>query len=75
MYRGGVDHSVGVLSGTVELMCWWEENITGSGFKLAAIKRNHNDRGNKKHQKLDNLLKSSMKNISFVCQIKEAELQ
>jgi len=39
-YGEGVDHSVGVLSGTVELMCWWEENGTVCGFKFAAIKRN-----------------------------------
>ena len=46
-----VDHSVGVLSGTLELLCWWEENVTVSGFKLAAIKRNtDNNCGNKKHQ-------------------------
>jgi len=47
----GVDHSVGALSGTVELLCWWEGNVTLSGFKLAAINRNtHNDHGNKKYQ-------------------------
>jgi hypothetical protein len=36
----GVDHSVGMLSGTVELLCWWEGTFMVSGFKLAAIKRN-----------------------------------
>ena len=40
MGEGGRSQSVGVLSGTVELLCWWEENVTVFGFKLAATKRN-----------------------------------
>ena len=50
---GGVgrSQSVGVLSRTVKLLCWMEQNMKISGFKLAAIKRNtHNDHGNKKNQ-------------------------
>jgi len=47
----GVDHSVGMLSGTVELLYWWEGNVMVSGFKLATIKINtDNERGSKKHQ-------------------------
>jgi hypothetical protein len=36
----GLNRSVGVLSGTVELLCLWEGNVMVSGLKLAAIKTN-----------------------------------
>jgi hypothetical protein len=49
--EGGRLQSVGVLSGTVELLCWWEKNVKVSGFRLAAIKRNtHNDLQNKENK-------------------------
>jgi len=37
MEGGGRLKSVRVLSGTVELLCWWEENVKVSGFRLTAI--------------------------------------
>jgi len=50
MYGGwGRLQTVGVLSGRVELLCWWGKNMRVSGFRSAAIKTNtYKDNGNKK---------------------------
>ena len=42
MYGGGGRlQTVGVLSGKVELLCWWGKNMRVSGFRSAAIKKIH----------------------------------